>query len=344
VMIRSLLTSQFFRAQLFTKPTNFTRLYNSTTSVYQNSQDYFDVSDELIDFTKSKTPKRKKNVKSADQDVEWKDANYRASRKSLVQKFKHFLNCTDQEALMMTYENKLLMKMTLQKVTEKIEVLFDHNVSTRSILENPWLLTLPDKYIEQKIPLVLKLQPRNINDMIHMIRLSPYQLRKFQKIFDIERPIVPEGNRLYYFATKLNVEPALVSKYFVTHMFMFEIDYKMFDENLDIMIEYKVEPIAILRDLWAFKYLPKSIRARFDRCLSAQKVTLKPWMVRCTEEILERSLTLSKEDNSLLGDSTVLEYLSERLGYDTETMESIIGKHEIVLSSRVKRVSPEKFH
>lgn len=191
------------------------------------------------------------------------------------------------------------------------------------------------------MPMVLQLKPHDINDMVHMIRLSPYQLKKYQKIIEKEHHTVPEGHRIYYFAKRLGVEPALVSKYFATHMFMFELDYEMFNENLDIMIEYKVEPIAMLRDLWAFKYLPKSIRARFDRCLSAQKVTLKPWMVRCTEDVLDRTLTISKESNNLLGDSTVLDYLSERLGFDIETMKTITSKHEVVLNSRGTRVRRE---
>lgn len=334
-MIRSLLRSQLFKTSVLNKPAISSRFYNSTTSVYQHSQDFFDVSDELVDLTKTRV---KRAGKSAKKDDEFKVSSSKATRKILVQKFKHFFNCSEERAISVTQENKQLMQMPAQKVTEKIEILFEHNVSAKTILENPWLLTLPNKYIVQKIPLVLQLQPHNINDMIHMIRLSPYQLKKYQKIFDIERPVVPEGNRIYYFAKRLEVEPAMVSKYFATHMFMFDVDYKMFEENLKIMIDYKVEPIAILRDLWAFKYLPKSIRTRFDRCLSAQKVTLKPWMVRCTEEILDRSLTLSKESNNLLGDNTVLDYLSERLGYDLETMESIVSKHEVVLSSRGTRV------
>lgn len=333
-MIRSLLLSQFLRAPVFSKSFVPNRFYNSTTSVYQ--QDFFDVSDEFVDLTKTSVKKRKANPAIKDEETKLK-YNY-ATRKHLIQKFKHFFDCTEEQAISLTLENKKLMQMTLPKVTEKIEVLFEHNISAKSILENSWLLVVPNKYVEQKVPMVLKLNPRDINDMIHMIRLSPYQLKKYQKIFSIEQPIVPEGNRIYYFAKRLNVEPALVSKYFATHMFMFDLDYKMFVENLDIMIEYKVEPIAMLRDLWAFKYLPKSIRTRFDRCLSAQKVTLKPWMVRCTEEILDRSLTLSKESNNLLGDSTVLDYLSERLEYDIETMTSIVSKHEVVLTSRGTRV------
>lgn len=163
-------------------------------------------------------------------------------------------------------------------------------------------------------------------------------LSRTQERTNKERGYVPQGNRIYYFSKRLDVQPALVSKYFATHMFMFEIDFDQMVENLNVMLEYNVSSINILRDLWAFKYLPTSIRARLERCQQADKENLKPWVIRCTEEILERSLTLSQEKKNLLGDSTVIDYLSERLGYDKETTKNIVSKHQQVLTVRVKRV------
>lgn len=155
-----------------------------------------------------------------------------------------------------------------------------------------------------------------------------------------ERNHIPEANRIYYFAKRLgnDVEPSLVSKYFSTHMFMFEISFEMMVENLNIMLEYRIASINILRDLWAFRYLPRSVKARLERCRKAGKKDLRPWMIRCPVEVLERTLTLSQESKSLLGDNTVAEYLSERLGYDIETTKNIVSKHENVLTIRITKV------
>ena len=86
----------------------------------------------------------------------------------------------------------------------------------------------------------------------------------------------------------LNVEPTDVSKYFSTHMFMFDVGFDMIVENLKILQEYEVASINILRDLWAFKYLPKSVRKRLERARQAQKEKLMPWMVRCPEPVLAK--------------------------------------------------------
>lgn len=171
-----------------------------------------------------------------------------------------------------------------------------------------------------------------------MIRVSPAVLIRTYKSVLKERKQVPEGHRIYYFSKRLEVEPAFVSKYFSTHMFMFEVSLDQLIENLNIMLEFKVSSISILRDLWAFKYLPNSIRVRLERCQKADKENLKPWMIRCTEEILTRSLTISQENKNLLGDHTVIEYLSERLGYDDATIKHIVSNHQQVMKVRVPRV------
>jgi hypothetical protein len=120
---------------------------------------------------------------------------------------------------------------------------------------------------------------------------------------------------------------------------MFDISFDMLVENLNIQLEYNVAPINILRDLWAFKYLPKSVRTRLDRAKKAQKEKIMPWMVRCPEPVLAKSLQLSVDERNLLGDMEgVVEYLSERLGYDVETTRAIAMKHEAVLNVRVTKV------
>lgn len=183
------------------------------------------------------------------------------------------------------------------------------------------------------------MNPHDINDFIPFVRVSPLVLMRTQKSISKEKNHIPEGNRVYYFAKRLEVEPALVSKYFATHMFMFDTAWEMLVENLNTMIEYKVSSLSMLRDLWAFKYYPKSIRARFERCQKAEKGNLKPWMVRCPDWVLDRTLRLSQESKNLLGNSTAIDYLSERLGYDVEVMKNIVSKHEAVNTVRVTRVS-----
>lgn len=118
---------------------------------------------------------------------------------------------------------------------------------------------------------------------------------------------------------------------------MFEIGLDQLYENLDIMLEYEVSPRSILMDLWCFKYLPKSIKARLERCKSAAKENLKPWVIRCPETVLQRSIDINRESIDLLNGKTIVEYLAERLGYDVDTMMSVLVKHDQLFKVRPRR-------
>lgn len=52
----------------------------------------------------------------------------------------------------------------------------------------------------------------------------------------------------------------------------------------------EVSSERILRDLWVLKYHPKTIQERLQKVKSMGVETLYPWMVRCTEQILNRQV------------------------------------------------------
>lgn len=180
--------------------------------------------------------------------------------------------------------------------------------------------------------------PHDINDFIPLIQNPTSSLEKAQKIMLNEKSNIAEGNRIYYFSKRLEVEPILVSKHFATHMFIFKVKFDPLVENLNVMLEFNVSSKNILCDLWAFKYATKLIRSRLEECQKAKVDCLKLWMIRCTGEILERSVTLSQEKKDLLGGSTVIDYLSERLGYDVETTKSIVSRYEKVNNVRAVKI------
>lgn len=194
-------------------------------------------------------------------------------------------------------------------------------------------------YLDNKLGLIKKLKPRDINDLFPLVRVSPLILARLETTIKREKLIIAEGNRIYNFASRLNVEPSLVSKYFSTHMFMFDLDWDMVETNLTLMLKYEVRAISILRDLHAFKYYPSGITARFDRCRQADKKDIKLWMIRCPEEVLERTFLINKESKELLGKKTKFEYLANRLDVDTDTIKNILSKHPSVQNVKPMRVS-----
>ena len=60
---------------------------------------------------------------------------------------------------------------------------------------------------------------------------------------------------------------------------MFEITLENMCETLGYMSKYKVAPINMLRDLWAFRYSPTVVESRLRRAEDGQKEKIMPWMV-----------------------------------------------------------------
>lgn len=61
---------------------------------------------------------------------------------NLTHKFKHFLNCSEDEATKMIHQNKRLLDLDLATVGQMIEFIFEQNISIRSIINNPWILSM----------------------------------------------------------------------------------------------------------------------------------------------------------------------------------------------------------
>jgi len=181
---------------------------------------------------------------------------------------------------------------------------------------------------------------KDINHFVPFLRLTVPRLRKLVTALNSERSTMPQLNRVYYISEKLQVSPDLVTKYLCKRLFILEMPYEMFEKNLQHMIDYNVSPINVLKDLWAFRYTPKSVQLRLERAKRAKKDKIMPWMVRCPEPILQRSLKLSLDELKVLGEfSSVVEYLAHRLGFSASEAKVIMDKHPQVHTVRVTKVS-----
>lgn len=101
------------------------------------------------------------------------------------------------------------------------------------------------------------------------------------------------GNRSYYLAQTLQVEPFLVNLYVARRLFVLEMPWILFKANLKCMLDFNIQPLNILKDLWAFRYHPHVVKIRLEKAKKARKKEIKPWMVRCSEPTLNRLVILN---------------------------------------------------
>lgn len=167
-------------------------------------------------------------------------------------------------------------------------------------------------------------------------------IRKLKRCVDVmlsETSLIPEGNRIYYFSTHLKLKPEIVSKYFTKHKFILEMSFSNLEESFQVFLKYGVQPMDMLRDLYAFRYKSSKIESRLKQAQDANKDKLMPWMVRCTEKVLQTSLQHSRESKALLKNhDSVVSYIAARLNYDLKTTEYIVSKHPCVTKIRVTKI------
>ncbi|XP_017068093.2 transcription termination factor, mitochondrial [Drosophila eugracilis] len=226
-----------------------------------------------------------------------------------------------------------------RSLTLILDMLQLEGVSRRSFVEYPWLLSLDSKRLELKLQLIKSMEYKDINHFVPFLRLTVPRLRKLVGALNSERNTIPQQNRVYYISEKLQVSPEIVTKYLSKRLFILEMPYEMFEKNLQHMIDYNVSPINVLKDLWAFRYTPKSVQLRLERAKRAKKDKIMPWMVRCPEPILQRSLKLTLDELKVLGEfSSVVEYLGHRLGFSASETKVIMDKHPQVHTVRVTKI------
>ncbi|XP_055542410.1 uncharacterized protein LOC129728061 [Wyeomyia smithii] len=243
------------------------------------------------------------------------------------------LNCSQEEAIKLYDDRKGSMFSF-----DNIEILLEKGVSRETILKNSFVLSVKKQELISKLKSLATLRGlRDINDVIPLCALKHVQILKI--VHKIENERFPNNtNRIYYFADHTGIPASDVAQQFARRTFMFRVPKESLIENLELFTTH-MNSEDVLADLWAFKYSPAVVADRISRAKEVRGKKLMPWMVRCPDIILEKSLQLTKENRALLGENgTILEYLGKRLGLSDEVTKSIIIKAPSVQNVRMTKV------
>ncbi|XP_013133846.1 PREDICTED: uncharacterized protein LOC106099749 isoform X2 [Papilio polytes] len=143
-------------------------------------------------------------------------------------------------------------------------------------------------------------------------------------------------NRLYYISSRLKCRPDMLRESLAKRTFIYNLPFDWLESSLNVLL---VSSERILRDLWVLKYHPKTIQERLQKVKSMGVETLYPWMVRCTEQILNRYIEILKETKTILGEnqSTQL-YLANRLNVSPKYVEEMCEKVPALRTIRVTKL------
>lgn len=133
-MIRNLITSQWSQAHKLVVSNISRRAYRALPEVYQ----------QLSQQNQADAEKFTNDDIDAIEDIPTRTSRKKLfeTRRILTHKFKHFLNCSELEALQLVNKNKTLIKLGDMTISRNIEFLFEKQIKARTIVENPWLLSV----------------------------------------------------------------------------------------------------------------------------------------------------------------------------------------------------------
>ncbi|XP_038220717.1 transcription termination factor, mitochondrial [Zerene cesonia] len=146
-------------------------------------------------------------------------------------------------------------------------------------------------------------------------------------------------NRLYYISSQIKCPPSLLSERIAKRSFIYTLSFEWIQSSLKVLLDMGVSPDRIVRDLWVLKYHHKTIAERLQKIKDLGIDPVYPWMVRCSDDILNRYIEIYQETKSILGnDKSVKVYIANRLNTKLEVVEEMYTKVPTLERIRVSKV------
>lgn len=128
------------------------------------------------------------------------------------------------------------------------------------------------------------------------------------------RPWHLVSQRVTFLSNELGISRLEVLAIFRRHICLLTQDVSRLERILSLLREGQVPREAILRDLWVFRHNEALMSSRLQRALRAGLLPVRPWMLRCPEEIFEAHLRRwEARADALRPHADTLAYLAERL-------------------------------
>ncbi|CAD0196252.1 unnamed protein product [Chrysodeixis includens] len=192
---------------------------------------------------------------------------------------------------------------------------------------------------DSKAKIVLALNFQSPEDTLPFYKLP---LRTLIHIYKVTKDDESKGhckNRLYYIASRIQVPPSVLSEKLAKRTFIYSLTFDWLEKSLDVLLEMGVSSDRLLRDLWVLKYHHETIHERLLRVKNMGVNNLYPWMVRCSEDILQRFISISQETKSILGETKSTQtYLANRLNTSVDHVEEMCLKIPALKTIRVTKV------
>ncbi|XP_046735944.1 transcription termination factor, mitochondrial [Diprion similis] len=237
------------------------------------------------------------------------------------------LLCIDTEkADIWVKANRIFSLMDPNDISFNYKACLDAGMSEAIIRENAWLLSHPHNIFKSKMGLIKNMIFTNIENGIPLFRLGISDLLTLSKQLGYDAKSYGGTNRIQYLTEQLQCSTFEICQLIIKYQFMQNHPFDKLRETLEILLYYGVDRGAIMKDCWPFRQHPETITDRLERIRKAGISSIKPWMVRCTEPVIARTINIVSCRRAILGENTIIRYLSERFQCDEDKAAVILTK------------------
>lgn len=94
------------------------------------------------------------------------------------------------------------------------------------------------------------------------------------------------------------MDPKVVAKYCAKNEYLLVAPFDNVDRKVNILLDYNIKPISILKSLYALDRSEKVYVSRLQRLISLNTKDVKLWIFKCADDVFEKYLNKMRQANS----------------------------------------------
>ncbi|KAK0079539.1 hypothetical protein PV325_001088 [Microctonus aethiopoides] len=236
------------------------------------------------------------------------------------------LDVTNENAMKIVKQWAIFSLLSSTAIIHNDDLLREAGANKSTLRQNMFALGETTSNLRKKIEAIQSIDI-DINSAIPLFQLTTDELKKFAFITECDRKeLTQHKNRISYLSHRFNYDIYQLCEIFYRHKFMLNIPIvKLIKVTEFLTGEGGLLSKHIVNDLFIYRYSVSRIEERIKHAQKVGISTIKPWIVRCSLEDIDKVGAQISIRNKILGpEKTLVEFISEQLNCSTESVDALI--------------------
>ncbi|XP_044267641.1 transcription termination factor, mitochondrial [Tribolium madens] len=259
-----------------------------------------------------------------------RDNEFKMTKKGTISTLEQLLQLKKFDASNIVMDNNCFKYVSKATLKGNYTVFKQKGITQETLFKYPEILTVLET--EQKLQIIEKLK-YDINEVAILLLLNVPSLEQVEKNEEN-----PEVGIIATLSSLLQIDYQKACEYIVNKPFLCFLSTEKIKTKIKILTSYGIPLEEICNDLWVLRYREQLIEERLSRAKEYNIGVAKTWMVRAKQEVFQTYIQRRSDNKSILGNSSLAEYLSERLECSVEIANYMITKQPALQNKSLKKL------